>query len=305
MSRDLIAFSRRQIQEGSKSFSLASFFFTPRERAGAWLLYSWCRYCDDEIDQAKDKAEALARLEQLEAGTREAFKSDKPLFNPRFEGLRRVAQDFQIPLKYPLDLLRGMRMDVEGWVYETEEELEDYCYCVAGVVGLMMCHIMGVSDPAALRHAIALGSAMQLTNIARDVGDDHALGRIYFPRRWLRAFQLTEDRFARRENRRTWALMTRRLLQWAAEHYTLGREGLHYLSFRAALACGIAASVYERIGAEVLRRGEGAWDVRCYVPLRTKILIAIKETFRLSFMLSRRLWVGWKPRPIEKVWGDS
>ncbi len=300
-----MAFSRQQIQFGSKSFCFASLFFSPKERAGSWLLYSWCRYVDDEIDQAADKADALKRLGWLEQGTREAFYSDQPLENLHFEGLRLVIKEFGIPLKYPLDMLRGMKMDVEDRVYQTSDELEEYCYCVAGVVGLMMCHIMGVSGPQALGHAVSLGSAMQLTNIARDVQDDLTLGRIYFPRQWLATYGMTEQEFALPQNRRRWVLLTQKLLDLAAQRYNEGRQGLPYLSFRAALACGIAASVYERIGSKVLSRKEKAWDNRCYVPLGTKIRIALFETLKLGVFMSRRLIIRWTSKPIETVWGEQ
>lgn len=300
---ELLEFSKRQIQFGSKSFCFASLFFSKKERAGSWLLYSWCRHVDDEIDKAADKADALQRLKYLEDGTREAFHSATPLSNPHFEGLRLIIAEFGIPLKYPLDMLRGMRMDVEDRVYQTSDELEEYCYCVAGVVGLMMCHIMGVSSSQALGHAVALGSAMQLTNISRDVHDDLALGRIYFPRQWLKTYGMSESDFALPQNRRRWALLTQKLLDLAHHRYNEGRQGLPFLSFRAALACGIAASVYEQIGTKILKRGEKAWDNRCYVPLTTKIRIALFETLRLSALLSRRLIVRWSRKPIEIVWG--
>lgn len=303
-AEELLEFSKKQIQFGSKSFCFASLFFSKKERAGSWLLYSWCRYVDDEIDKAADKADALQRLAWLEQGTREAFYSKTPLSNPHFEGLRLIIAEFNIPLKYPLDMLRGMKMDVEDRVYETADDLEDYCYCVAGVVGLMMCHIMGTSSSQALSHAVALGSAMQLTNISRDVHDDLALGRIYFPRQWMKTYGMTEAEFALPQNRRRWALLSQKLLDLAHQRYNEGRQGLQYLSFRAALACGIAASVYEEIGTKVLKRKDKAWDERCYVPLSTKIRIALFETLRLSARLSRRLIVRWTRKPIETVWGE-
>lgn len=301
----LVAYSRKQIQVGSKSFCFASLFFSPRERAGAWLLYSWCRFCDDEIDQAVDAKDALLRLERLESQTRDAFTSVDVMASPQFEGLRLILRDFRIPLKYPLDLLRGMRMDVEARIYETEQDLEEYCYCVAGVVGLMMCHIMGVSSSKALPHAVALGSAMQLTNISRDVADDLSLGRIYFPRRWLRSLGLSDTEYANCATRESWAQLSERLLELAARRYREGRQGLIYLSFRAALACGIAASVYERIGHKVSKKGNQAWHDRCYVSLGEKIWLALREAVSLSLRMSKRILIRWSPQPIERIWGES
>ncbi|PWU12465.1 MAG: phytoene synthase [Bdellovibrio sp.] len=305
MNHDLVEFSRRQIEVGSRSFNFASTFFSKRERAGAWLLYSWCRHCDDQIDQAANPREALLRLGSLEENTRRAFFSGTPLQDPQFEGLRLILHAFGIPLKYPLDLLRGMRMDVEGHVYRELEELDDYCYCVAGVVGLMMCHIMGVSSEKALPHAVAMGSAMQLTNIARDVKDDFDLGRIYFPRRWLEEVHLSPSEFGQPANRKQWSVLAQRLLRVADDRYRKGRQGLSYLSWRGALACSVAASVYRQIGRKVLAAGPTAWDERQYVGTGEKILLALREGIRLSFRLAVRLLKPWRAVRINETWfGD-
>lgn len=307
----LVDYGRRQIQVGSKSFSFASFFFSERERQGAWLLYSWCRYCDDEIDRAASPTEALARLSALEELTHAACHGDMALEHPVFQGLRWVTREFQIPEKYPLDLLRGMRMDVEGRSYENLAELEDYCYCVAGVVGLMMCHVMGLSRTEALSNAVALGSAMQLTNICRDVDQDLALGRVYFPRQWLREAGIADGpdllhNFAAPEARKKWASLAARLLRVADERYQHGILGLDSLSFRAALAVGIAGRVYRQIGVKVLAHGDQAWDHRCYTRLDEKLWVAAQAVVDIGWRLFHRMWNRWQPQPISAVWkGDQ
>lgn len=297
----LVAFSCQEIKKGSKSFAFASFFLSPRERAGAWLLYSFCRYCDDQIDHATEPKTALVQLEQ---DVHETLSSLVAVANPHLEGLRLVCSEFKIPHKYPLDLLRGMRMDVEGRRYQTLEELQDYCYCVAGVVGLMMCHIMGVSHEKALDHAVSLGSAMQLTNISRDVMDDWKMGRIYFPLRWLAAADLSVAEFGSPRGQAFWAVWAEQLLNEAQNQYQHGRQGLSYLSPKAALACGIASSVYSRIGQKVLRRKSMAWHRRCFVPLYEKIVLALLEGFRLA--LTRwQAQSSWTPTPIQNIWSKS
>ncbi len=298
---DLVAFSCEQIKKGSKSFAFASFFLSPRERAGAWLLYSFCRYCDDQIDHAEDHQTALQNLEKE---VTEALGAKDQILNPHLEGLRLVCQEFKIPHKYPFDLLRGMRMDVEGRKYETMDELQEYCYCVAGVVGLMMCHIMGVSHEKALDHAVSLGSAMQLTNISRDVLDDWKMGRIYIPMQWLRAADVDPRDFASPRGQAFWAVWAEQLVQEAQINYDHGREGLRYLSPKAALACGIASAVYSRIGHKVLSRKSLAWHRRCFVTLFEKIVLAVVESFRLviSRLVAEK---SWTPQPIEHTWSKS
>lgn len=295
---DLVAFSCEQIKKGSKSFAFASFFLSKEQRAGAWLLYSFCRYCDDQIDQSETPRESLKKLELDLA---EALRSETAVINPHMEGIRLVCRQFKIPAKYPYDLLRGMRMDVEERRYETIEELQEYCYCVAGVVGLMMCHIMGISNEKALDHAVAMGSAMQLTNISRDVQDDWNLGRIYFPLSWVKAAGVDPKDFGSPRARGFWAAWAEQLLDEAGKQYDFGRQGLRYLSPKAALACGIAGGVYSQIGQKVLRRKGDAWARRCYVPLSEKITLALIEVLRVGVA---RLFSSqtWNPKPIQIVW---
>ncbi|MCX7979357.1 MAG: squalene/phytoene synthase family protein, partial [Bdellovibrionaceae bacterium] len=127
--------SRDVIQKGSKSFALASFFFNEEHRYGAWLLYSWCRFCDDAVDSVRGEEQRRALL-KLEENTRACFLGLGPTDHP-WAGFQLLVRKYDVPQLYALDLLRGMRMDVEGFVYRTRAELLDYCYCVAGTVGLM------------------------------------------------------------------------------------------------------------------------------------------------------------------------
>jgi len=307
-TQELVSYSKKTIQKGSKSFSLASFFFAEHERTGSWLLYSWCRYADDLIDKAENKNEALVRLESLLVQTKKCFDINVPieLFETtELKGLAVVVREFQIPEKYALDLLRGMRMDIEGREYHTIEELLDYCYCVAGTVGLMMCHIMGLSRSEALDNAVCMGNAMQLTNISRDVLDDWNLGRIYFPQSWLKEYGLNKENFNLPDSRRLWSLMTQRLLKVAEKNYLIGRKGFDALPFRAAWAVAIAEQVYSKIGEKVLNKKEKAWDKRCYVTLIEKIFISILVTIQISIRFLPRIFYPWKPEPIQKIWSQT
>lgn len=324
---DLVKLSREQIEKGSKSFNFASFFFNEKERHGAWLLYSWCRFCDDEIDRAPNAAAALSAMERLERETRRLLRveidssiqgeqsslpkestalSDQTSLSPAgqtaFYGLGLVVKEFGIPTKYPLDLLRGFRMDVESREFETLAELDEYCYCVAGVVGLMMCHITGISESEALHHAVAMGSAMQLTNISRDVDQDWKMGRIYFPRQWLRELLIEPSEFGSPANRQKWPILAKRLLDQAERAYETGEAGLEFLSFRSALAVAIASRVYRQIGVKVRREGAQAWDERRYVPSVLKLGLAAKAGLKLAQRLHPRLWQNWKPQRINEVY---
>ncbi len=270
---DLVECSRLMIARGSKSFAGAAKFFEQRTRSDVYLLYAWCRHCDDMIDgqelgfrqehDAVTPAEKRARLSALEAETARCL--DGRSSEPRFRGLARVVAANRIDSRYPLDLLAGLRMDVEGRTYRTLDDVLDYCYCVAGAVGVMMATIMGVRSLPHLRCACDLGIAFQLTNIARDIIDDHQIGRVYLPANWLAQHGLTPDTLSQPASRQQLSLIANQLLDVADTYYRSAAGGLPALSFRSAWAVATARSVYRAIGGEIRRQGPAAWDRRARV----------------------------------------
>jgi phytoene synthase len=178
---DLVA-CEALMRGGSKSFFAASRVLPARVRAPAIALYAFCRVADDAIDLADDPAAAVERLDlrldAIYARRPQPFESDR--------ALAAVVERFDLPRGLLDALIEGFRWDSEGRRYETIAELEDYCARVAGTVGAMMAILMGTRGCAALARACELGVAMQLTNIARDVGEDARNGRLYLPREWLR-----------------------------------------------------------------------------------------------------------------------
>ena len=166
---------------GSKTFFAASRLLPPRIRTAAIALYAFCRVADDLVDEAPAGEAPLAvlnhRLDMIYAGTPQDHVED--------HALHLVVQQYQLP-RHLLDaLIDGFAWDSAGRIYNSIEEVHDYAARVAGSVGAMMCWIMGLQNIETLERACEMGVAMQLTNIARDVGADAALGRSYLPRRWL------------------------------------------------------------------------------------------------------------------------
>ncbi len=244
-------------QKGSKSFSLAARLFDPATRDAAVFLYGWCRYCDDQVDQvgASDRSERTqARLKALKENTAAAF-SFTPQQEPVFIALQYIVHRYGIPSHYALELIEGMAMDVRATQYTSLKELLLYCYRVAGTVGLMMAHVMGLRDEGALKHAADLGIAMQLTNIARDIVEDASMGRIYLPAVWLAEAKIAPPEIALPENREKLAMLTLRLLREAERYYRSGDEGLWYLSFRSACAVAAARNIYAEIGTLLVQKG--------------------------------------------------
>ncbi len=293
--------TRSDIMKGSKSFSLASFFFDEEARVGAWQLYSWCRHCDDQIDLAKDANEALSRLQELKLQTHSVFQLEQQSTHP-WNAFQTMVVKHRVPMTYAQDLLRGMQWDVEGAHIQSEADLIDYCYCVAGTVGLMMTHVMKLSDVKAMNQAVSLGIALQLTNISRDLKEDFERGRIYIPKDWMSEFNLAPEELMNLLHRSQLQKLAQRLLALADHYYEEGMSGLSALSLRAAWAVVIATYVYRDIGHQVRQGNLSIFDRRVVVSTPRKIWLLMKSSFYLLRLLPSRIRNPWKSVEIESVW---
>ena len=275
----LVDTSRLIIQKGSKSFAAAAKLFDEETRENAYMLYAWCRHCDDVIDnqelgfdsQPQDPAVTQRILEELRTKTQAAI-DDIPCDEPVFEGLRYVLKRNEIPGRYALELLDGFAMDATGHHYKTFDDTLQYCYYVAGVVGIMMAYVMGTRDPAALQRATDLGLAFQLTNISRDVREDAEVSRIYLPADWLSEAGVPAEEILDPRHAAAIAGVVKRLLDQADRYYASANEGLRALPFRSAWAVAAAREVYRAIGVKVRERGARAWQERVIVRKRRKLL---------------------------------
>lgn len=268
----LVAHARKSIARGSKSFAAAALLFTPSVRERAWLLYAWCRRCDDLAD-GQDHGGAMAavddpqaRLAHLRCLTHRALAGEET-GDPAFDGLGLVASECAMPSGLVHDLIEGFALDAGGWRPATEAELMRYCYRVAGTVGCMMALVMGVrpDDHATLDRACDLGLAFQLANIARDIAEDHAAGRCYIPEAWLHELGVSSSALLEPVHRPQIAMIGRRLGGLAARYEASARRGTAALPFRSAWAVLAAAGIYGAIARKVARRGEEAWNGRTSV----------------------------------------
>jgi phytoene synthase len=282
MNDTIVAHSEKMIRKGSKSFAAAAQLFDAPTRRRAYMLYAWCRHCDDQIDGQEygfgsvevGPAERLARLQGLRDSTQAAF-ADAPMRDPVFAAFQRVAREARLEPRHAMELLAGFEMDVGGARYRQLQDTLLYCYRVAGVVGVMMACIMGVRDRAVLARAADLGIAFQLTNIARDVLDDAAVGRCYLPEQWLEEAGVPLAGVAEPGHRERLFAVVSRLLAEADRYYSSARQGLAALPFRSAWAVATARGVYRDIGAIVLARGPAAWEQRAVVSRARKLRHAL------------------------------
>lgn len=188
---------RRINAHHGKTYYFSTFFFPEPIRRSVHALYGFVRYPDEIVDNppsGSNPAQALAgyRRETLDALRRGGSE------NPVLNAFAHVARQYEIPAEYPLAFLDAMAMDLSCSSYDTFEDLQSYTYGSASVVGLMMCRVMGVSDPSALERARDLGLAMQLTNFWRDIGEDwRERQRLYIPREDLQRFGYTERMLAK------------------------------------------------------------------------------------------------------------
>ncbi len=270
------------IEQGSKSFAAAARLFDERTRAGAYMLYAWCRHCDDQADDQElgfdgsqlDPEEGRARVERLRAETLRSLAGDT-MEDPIFAGLQRVVTEHEIPHHYPLEHLDGFVMDVEGREYHSLDDTIQYCYHVAGVVGVMMAYLMGVRDEPTLDRATDLGLAFQLTNICRDVLEDFDVGRVYLPRDWLLEAGIPVDEMADPKHREALFEVVLRVLAVADRYYASSWLGISHLPPRSAWAVAAANAVYCDIGRLITQRGPRGLDRRASTNKIRKISLVL------------------------------
>jgi phytoene synthase len=249
---------REAIRHGSLSFHAASRLLPARVRDPSLALYAFCRLADDAVDLRCDKAGAVLslrdRLELVYAG--------KPRNAPADRAFAAVVEATEMPRTLPEALLEGLAWDAMERRYDDFSGVCAYSARVAAAVGAMMCVIMGVRDSHALARACDMGVAMQLTNIARDIGEDARAGRIYLPRDWMAEVGLTEDALlAAPENPTEPGLtaqirrLATRLLDEADALYRRGSAGIAALPADCRPGMLAARHIYAGIGAVLRREG--------------------------------------------------
>jgi phytoene synthase len=248
-----LAACRASLKGGSRSFHVASALLPRRVREPAAVLYAFCREADDLIDQGGGAGAVVAlqqRLADLAAGG-----TDQPL--PACDALLAdVLAEHQVPPAVLAGLLEGFAWDVEGRQYRDIDALLAYAMRVAGTVGLAMALVMGVRGKRALLAATALGVAMQLTNICRDVGEDARLGRIYLPLAWLEDAGIDPEAWLTApQHSPALAAVVERLLDLADAFYALGDAGLDTLPGDCRTGIRAARRLYAEIGHSLRRRG--------------------------------------------------
>ena len=261
------------LRTGSRTFFAAAHLLPRRVREPATALYAFCRLADDAVDLDDGHREGgkLATLARLNARLDRAYRGD-PLPLAVDRAFADTVRRFAIPRELPAALLEGLAWDAEGRRYETLSDLHAYAARVAGTVGVMMAIIMGVRDHAALARACDLGAAMQLTNIARDIGEDARNGRLYLPRAWLREAGIDADAWL---NAPTFTpaigSLVARLLGEADRLYRASEIGIADLPMSCRPGIRAARLLYAEIGRAVARRAHDSVTSRAFVSKPRKL----------------------------------
>ena len=257
----------------SKTFYLSSLFLSPAQRRAVWAVYAFCRTADDIVDRI---APAHERLDAIDAWERKLVAAhDGRASDAIFVAFADAAHRFDIPLQPALDLLRGARMDVTIRRYATFDDLSEYCYLVASTVGLLVMPILGTLSSEAARYGVALGRAMQMTNILRDVGEDAHMGRIYLPAEDLERFGCSESAILTGAVDERFVALMRFEIARVRAMYAEAEPGIALLAPESRYTVRLALSLYRGILDRIEANGYDVFTRRAFVPFRAKLTTAL------------------------------
>mgnify|MGYP006206513709 FL=1 len=271
------------IKSEGKSFYWASFFLPKKNRIAASRLYSICRYLDDVADNSK--LDTSSQIKNIFNQIKENESSEINIFFKKNN----------INLGILKDLIDGLISDQQNVRVTDEKELIDYSYKVAGTVGLMMLPIINTKDAEARKHAIDLGIAMQLTNIARDVYEDAKMNRLYLPKEWLGQVSVSDliDNKLNNQKKRLIELSIKNLIELSDKFYANGFSGMKFIPLRTRLAIFFAAKIYKGIGEKIKSGGYVYKLERIYLNKLEKLWITIISI--PEFLFLKNIFKSYKP----------
>ncbi len=259
-------------RQQAKNFYYAFLTLPSAQRRAIYVAYTFCRYCDDSVDQVASTEDKLAALGALQSELAQTYSGHAN--QPMFLALADVADNYDIPQKYFEEVISGVESDLVKSRYDDFGQLRQYCYQVSSVVGLICLQIFGYKDPDAKQRAVDLGLAMQLTNIVRDVREDLEYGRIYLPQDEMARFGYSEAELQSGIVNEPFIELMRFQAQRAKCYFESGFQLLPYLSLRSRACPAVLGQLYRR----VLQRIEGAdYDV-----LNNRISLSTQEKLRVT-----------------------
>ena len=269
------SYDPQSLEKHGKSFYWASLFLPSKNKGAASELYSICRYFDDLADETSiDQSEKLKdEFEQI------SIKVEHPI--------NKFFKNNNISIQILGDLIKGLIKDQKLVRIQTERDLIEYSYQVAGTVGLMMQPLILVNNKEANKHAVDLGIAMQLTNIARDIYEDATMNRVYLPKEWLSDIsieQLTSESI--QDIQPQMIKVIKRLIDLSEIYYQNGFSGMNYIPIKTRLAIFFAAKIYQGIGMKIKSNKYQYSNKRVYLNKFNKLWLTIKSLPEFIFLKS-------------------
>ncbi|SMO79284.1 phytoene/squalene synthase family protein [Fodinibius sediminis] len=284
----------RQItRKHAKTFYMATRFLPNHKQRGIFAIYSLCRYVDDLVDEAEDlvenhqlsRGDIERRLDAWKQKLRDTYDG-KSFDNPILIAFSDVLRRHHIPIELPFELMDGVCMDLFKNRYASFDELYDYSFKVASIVGLMTTRVFGYRSNEALGYAVDLGIAMQLTNILRDVGEDLKKDRIYLPQDELKKFGVSEsDLFNHQLTEAVRALLSYQI-ERARRYYERSDKGIVMLSEDSRLPVYLAHYNYSRILNKIEENNYNVFDFRAYLNTTEKLFIIPQLFYRTAMSSS-------------------
>jgi phytoene synthase len=278
---------RRMTRHHATTFYFASHVLPAHKRNDAYAVYAFCRYVDDQVDLAPSEVERQQAIEDLEKLLDAAYAPERPErleeSLPWLESFRETIRRRGIPESYFQDLIAGVEMDRGRVRLKNWAELDKYCYHVASVVGLIMVHVLTDPAPDLLKPAGDLGTAMQLTNILRDIQEDRERDRLYLPAEDLEKFGLTEEDISQQRMSESFRAMMRFQIARARDYYRAAEPGIVKLPNDGSRYCArLMSTVYGAILDEIERADYQVFRGRVHVSLPRKLLLAAQAKLKLG-----------------------
>jgi 15-cis-phytoene synthase len=272
-SIDTYTQARNLTRRNARTFYFASHSLPPEKRRASYALYAFCRYVDNIADAESNVQIARCRIKQVKTLLESMY--DAPFQVREWVALQETIERYGIPKQYLLDLVEGVEMDLDGFSCRTFSDLQRYCYHVASVVGLMMTKILQPDNEAALPYAEHLGTAMQLTNILRDIGEDLRMQRRYIPADELQASGIGVEHLDRQQVNTVFREFMQHQITRARDYYAKAEPGVSLLPDDGSRYCVRVMSVlYSRILDAIEANGYDVFSRRAHVPLSIKLRLA-------------------------------
>lgn len=255
-----------------KSFYWAGKFLEKEVFEDCSTLYAFCRVIDNLVDKkSNSKTNVRKFIKDYQS------QNSKIQVNKEF---KKIETKYQIPKKYINDLFYGINLDTKTVKIKSTKEIIKYSYYVAGTVGAMMSYIFQTSKPQAIKHAINLGIAMQLTNISRDVLKDAYLNRIYLPKNMLNEEITAKDIIKKKFNKKHLFLVIKKIIFLSEKYYDNGNIGIKYLPKKVKFPIFLASSLYRGIGKKIFNSSYNRYFLdRTYLNFMEKIIITFKSFY--------------------------